>query len=131
MKTKLFLALVSLAMMFIFSGAALAQSTPERIAGYEVLGVRNSDNTNCYSKDVATVVLGASASTKENLFSNNPPNVDAIERGLQDAGFLEGTGFGIAGPGITAEMESSERSKWNSIRESNDCIQFGGGHHDP
>ena len=112
-------------------GDSPAQPIPERIAGYEVLGVRNSDNTVCYSDDVPTVVLGANASTLGDLFSNNTPNIDAIERGLQDAGFPEGTRIAISGPGITAEMESSQRSNWNSIRESNGCIQFGGGHHDP
>lgn len=131
MKTKLLLALVSLAMMFIFSGAALAQSTPERIAGYEVLGVRNSDNTTCYSEDVPTVILKASALSEENLFSGDGPDTEAIDSGLQAAGFPAGTRIAISGPGLTKEMVSDQQDSWNSARDSNGCIQFGGGHHDP
>ena len=111
-------------------GDTPAQSTPERIAGYEVLGVRNSDNTTCYPGAAPLVILKTSAPTQESLLSSNAPNMDAIQRGLQDAGFPEGTSIGMAGPGITAEMESSGRSKWNSQREANGCIQFGGGHRD-
>ena len=131
MKTKLFLVLVSLGMMFIFSGAALAQSTPERIAGYDVLGVRNSDNTTCYSADVPTVILKASALSQEDLFSGDGPDNDAIDSGLQSAGFPEGTTIMIFGPDLTKSMVSDMQDDWNSTRESNGCIQFGGGSHDP
>jgi len=112
-------------------GDSPAQPTPERIAGYEVLGVRNSDNTTCYSADVPTVILKASASTEENLFSGNGPDNDAIDSGLQSAGFPEGTTIIISGPDLTKSMVSDMQDDWNSARESNGCIQFGGGSHDP
>ena len=107
-------------------GANSAQSTPERIAGHEVLDMRNSDNTVCYSDDVPTIVLRASASSQENLLSSDAPNLGAIQRGLRSAGFPEGTRISLVGPGITAEMVSNEQARWNSIRETNGCIHFGG-----
>ena len=104
--------------------------TPERIAGLEVLGVRNSDNTTCYPSDSPLVMLKSSAPSHDNLLSSSVPDMDAINRGLRDAGFPEGTEVGIAGPGITAEMEASELAKWNALRKANGCIQLGGGSRD-
>ena len=129
-RSKLSLALVSLAMMFTLSGTAPALSTPERIAGYQVLGVRNSENTTCYSLDVPTVILGARAPTLEGLFSGGGPDVDAIDSGLQAAGFPVGTRIAISGPDLTKAMVSDMRDDWNSTREQNGCIRFGGGHRD-
>ena len=68
--TTVLVLMVIAGLMFVWlavdraQGDSPAQPIPERIAGYEVLGVRNSDNTACYSLDVPTVVLGASAPTQ-------------------------------------------------------------------
>ena len=134
--TTVLVLMVIAGLMFVWlavdraQGDSPAQPIPERIAGYEVLGVRNSDNTTCYPSNSTLVILKSGASSHDNLLSSNAPDMDAINRGLRDAGFPEGTEIGIAGPGITAEMEASELAKWNSLRKANGCIQFGGGNRD-
>ena len=138
MKSRLMLLLASIAMMFTFSSSAFAndpphggwvnsnQPTPQRIAGYEVLGVESSDNMKCYFASAPTVILAATSQSVDSLLSEDAPDMDAIKRGLKDEGYPEGTSVGFAGPGITKQMVEEHRLRWNAIREERGCIQFGG-----
>ena len=129
MKTRVILLLAVIALTFLFSGLALATSgddTPERIAGYEVLDVQDSDNLECYSGSAPMVILGASSQSADILLSEDGPDLDAVNRGLKDEGYSDKTSVVFSGPGITKQMVENHRLRWNSIREERGCIQFGG-----
>ena len=138
MKSRLMLLLASMAMMFTFSSSAFAndpphggwvnsnQPTPQRIAGYEVLGVQSRDNVKCYFGPAPTVILAATSQSADSLLSEDAPDLDAIKRGLKDEGYPDETGIVLSGPAITKQMVEKHRLRWNAIREERGCIQFGG-----
>ena len=138
MKSRLLLLLAFMAMMLTFSISALAnelphagwvnsnQPTPQRIAGYEVLGVQSSDNVKCYFGPAPTVILAATSQSADKLLSEDAPDFDDIKRGLKEEGYPDETGIVLSGPGITKQMVEKHRLRWNAIREERGCVQFGG-----
>ena len=89
---------------------------PDHVAGYEVLDVQTRDNTTCYSIDVPTVILKSTEATYQDALSSDSLDMGAIEKGLRDKGFPEGTRIGIAGPGSSKEEALEARTKWNRLR---------------
>ena len=138
MKSRLLLLLASMALMFTLSSSALAndpphggwvnsnQPTPQRIAGYEVLGVQSIDNLKCYLGPAPMVILAATSQSADSLLSEDAPDFDAIKRALKEEGYPGETGIVLSGPGITKQMVEKHQLRWNRIREELGCIQFGG-----
>ena len=100
------------------------ESYPDRVAGYEVLDVRDSKNTSCYPKDVPLFVLKTTETSVENLMSSDTFNFDTIKRALVDAGYSENTEVIMAGPSFTKEQAQQKRADWNRVRNERGCIRL-------
>ena len=92
-------------------GSDDSKSYPERLAGHEVLGVRDSDNTSCYAKTVPLFVLKSTETSANNLMASDDFDMDAIKQAIVDEGHPEDSEIIIAGP--SSSKKRSSRSKWN------------------
>lgn len=107
-------------------GVRAQQSPPDRIAGYKVLGIRDSSNTACHTKDVTLFVLQATEGSAEALMSSTRFKHADIKRSLVDEGYPADSEILMAGPTTTRSQETQSRHDWNRLRGERGCIRFGG-----
>ncbi|MCY4558852.1 MAG: hypothetical protein OXF79_21225 [Chloroflexi bacterium] len=99
---------------------------PERIAGFEVLDIRNEDNTECHTSGKPHIILRSTNDSHESLIDGDSVDAAAIARDLKKHGFPEDTTIIIAGPDSTKAQITNQYTEWNKLRKANSCIQFGG-----
>ena len=98
---------------------------PERLAGYDVLNVRDADNTQCYSKPEPMFVVKMAETSIDNLMSSNDFDLDDIKEAIVAAGHPENSGIILAGPSATKAKELEKHSDWNDLRSERGCVKFG------
>lgn len=118
--------ILTLSLVFSTIGLVLANDNKQldRIAGYEVLMVKNSADTPCLGKTSSDLILRASQGTVGNFQAGN--NVAAVMKYLRDNGFSEDTGISFVGPEITRAQLEYEHARWNQTQIDQECLQLVG-----
>ena len=99
---------------------------PERIAGFDVLDIRNEENTECHTSGKPHIILRSTDDSHESLIDGDSVDDTNIARDLKKHGFPADTTIIIAGPDSTKSQVTNQYAEWNKIRESNGCVRFGG-----
>ncbi|MBC8098816.1 MAG: hypothetical protein H7Y11_05195 [Armatimonadetes bacterium] len=97
---------------------------PDTIAGYKVLAVMTSENTECIGiPGQQRLVIQVTEPDLDHYLSGD--TYDVLQKAVAALG-NSSTTIMITGPGADFETLVSENERWNQVRKQNGCFKLGG-----